>query len=667
MSDPTDAPLPVPAGADPGIMVWDKQVNRPAYIPTADYDAAIRGGRYKSYDQTTITTDRAGYDTTTTPEQGLDNMRLGGEAFVSPRTAEEAAVSATRTAAYDNWGDKATTFLEGITSAMTLGVVKERGAEASTRRDELGGWAAGGEIAALATAFINPTAAGPLLGRLAASSTALGKQVGVNAIRTAAAEASGGAVGRGIARRALSEGVENSAFTLAYGAGNAAVDAVLEDKPFASEHVAAAAAQDLVVGGAFGAVLGGLGGMFRGARSTLKAREWITAQGGVLDAASAESLKINQTVGDAIGGWDEALDKHRALSEQLDPALKGGELGAGGAQWSADRRAAVSAATKLRAKLGQIDIGKALASDDVAVHQALLGYKNTKGVFIPGLLDQYGDAVSKLDGYAPMAGSDDWLAMRDRYAGISAQAEEAEAVLARETGIPSTAPTNDRNVYSVYDQGIKNAIDGAGPSGTLAGVGPGQSPTPGAVPRQADEGTRVIRGSAREAQPPARSADEIANELEQIELNGYGQKPGVKVAQTGLPPQKGKGTRVITDDVEAPAARAAESARAVTDAPAGRDLNAPNIDPATSKSQLAGFARDIQKLAQSIDNPTIDNLWHAMNEAGGKAPKIKKVGNGTPEVTWTPERIREVIAEAEHAGYLKTGGARTYEVPHMGM
>jgi hypothetical protein len=579
------------SGPGPGVLVWDTQTGQQTYIPLADYAEAIAGGRFRAYDQSVVRSARAGATVEQSPEDALRRR----EPFVSAAGAEAEAAAAAREAAFDNLADKAFTAVEGAVDTATFGALKVRGEIEDARRSELSGYATAGSVGAIATSFLVPGATGPLLGGLAKGSTRLGSAVSKSLVRESAKEVAGRGALRGIARRAVDEAAQGAAYTAAMGAGNAAVDAIIEDKPFAAEHLAAAIGEDVMLGLGVGAGVGTLGAMFRGARSRRRARKWITGQGGVLDATSAESARIDSAVSDAVAGWDAALAKHQTVSSSLDTAVRSGEGGAGASTWATERRAAISTAQKLRARLATYDIPKAIAGDDVAAHSALLGYR--KGdTWVPGLIDSYADAVGKLDGYGPTAGMDEWAASRRRYAGISAQVDEAEAYV---RGMPDDAGTTART--------------GEAPDGTYADL--------------------------THAEP--------ISDFKSMNDSGvdYGRSAG------------------STDNT----AVGKVAARTPTSPSGPRDLNAPRIDPSTSKSQLAAFAHDVQQLAANVSNPSVDNLWHAMYRRGGKAPggkaALAKGGGGA----LTIERFQELLAEAEHAGYLMTTGERVHDVAHMGM
>ena len=115
-------------------------------------------------------------------------------------------------------------------------------------------------------------------------------------------------------------------------------------------------------------------------------RDAIKAQGGILDAASAESRGAGDAVSSAVAGWDTAVEQHRVALGVLDVAGEAGELGAFGPQWVKARRAEIAAVERAGARLKKMDVVSALAGDDAKqVHRALEA------------LDEYGTAVAALD------------------------------------------------------------------------------------------------------------------------------------------------------------------------------------------------------------------------------------------------------------------------------
>jgi hypothetical protein len=285
-----------------GVMVWDTQTNAPAYIPVGDYHKSVAGGRFKPYDQSVVTTQQGPTQVTSDAATGAGQVAAGAQ-FVSSTPRVAAAAKADQEAAFDSFAEKLTATASGFVDAASFGLLKDRSLVGDARRENLPGWTGLGHVAAAATAFINPTAAGPLLGGAAKIATGAGR------LSTAGLKA-GGAASK-IVKRAIQEGVENATFTAAASGAHDAVDALIEDKPFASETLGAAVGSDLVVGAVTGSVLGGMGGFFKNSASKIKAREYMTAQGGLLDAASTQSQRVNQVYSEALSGWDTALAKHR--------------------------------------------------------------------------------------------------------------------------------------------------------------------------------------------------------------------------------------------------------------------------------------------------------------------------------------------------------------------
>lgn len=266
-----------------------------------------------------------------------------------------------------------------------MGLIHEHGDDADRRRGYHPGYAFAGEMAGLAVSLLNPeSAVGAITkftpaGRIARGGEAAGKA----AAKAIFGEARAGELGvTAVGRRVVSEGVSNAVLAGAAATGHGVSDAIIEDKPFTSEHVAS----EMWKGGLFGAGIGGVGELFGRARSSLRARELIKSQGGILDAASAESTSVHQAATDAVAGWDAAVESHRGAMGALSAVNEAGELGLRGSSFLAPRREALKAAEAAGRRLRKFDLGKALAGDDAKeVHYALKA------------LDDYGTAVSALD------------------------------------------------------------------------------------------------------------------------------------------------------------------------------------------------------------------------------------------------------------------------------
>lgn len=428
---------------------------------------------------------------------------------------------------------------------------------------------------------------------------------------------------------------------------------------------------------------------------------------------------------------------------ELDAAIQAGEGGAGAAQWRKERQAAVRQAELYQSRLKRYDIAEVLAGDDVKAQRTLLGFRAKNGDFVPGLLDQYSDAVGKLDAYGPTGDMGEWAANRARYADIGRQAEllqrgaaddgaayagspdqvarQADLAQWREQRAFEKAQEADTSPYGIGTRAngapgdaaqAADGIDPGTPVGPEAGTSAGKRrpaqvaaetgtvpgrrveavpagitdaptvPPPDGAPMAVDDPSQIRRmneiadaHNARMGIAPPESAPvrrrATTQEVEEIWNRGGAPEPTV------TPAELTQRVRNWAADLDLPAsgpiAKAADGPRADwaddLDLPAeGRDLRAPRIGPETSNSQLAAFARQVQDIAANISNPSIDNIFAIMRGEGKKAPvMLKKAGAKRAATELTPERLREMIAEAEQAGYLATTGPRNFEVPYLGM
>jgi hypothetical protein len=289
VSDPWDGPPPAaqprPAdGTTAGVLVWDNQTGQPAYIRVEDFEEALSSGRYRAYDQSVVRTQSDGATQADAPAVGRAHT-AAGRGFVPVSDVADQEFVDRRRGEFDNWRDKAFTFAEGVVNNLTLGTVKERGEAADLRRDVNSSEAFMGQMTGVAASLLNPASAAGNVMRIApAARVAVGGEKAGRAVAKAvfgevkAGERALTAVGR----RAVSEATSNAAMAGAAALGNQVSDAIIEDKPFAAEHVASEMWKGGVLGGAFGAG----GELFGRARSAIKARDAIRSQGGVMDAAS---------------------------------------------------------------------------------------------------------------------------------------------------------------------------------------------------------------------------------------------------------------------------------------------------------------------------------------------------------------------------------------------
>lgn len=290
------------AASNETILVWDTAANAPTSIPLSQYDAAIASGKVRPYEQSVVRTERLGAVVANRPADAPAHL-AGGERPVSAVNDYAAGIHQVQRDAFDSAGYKLMTFGEAMVDTLSSGLLHQTGKKADLRRDVNSGSAFAGNLAGLAIAL----GAGPETaiakftpaGRIAAG----GERAGKAAAKAIFGEAMAGertAVATG--RRAIGEAIPNAMLGGAAALGHGVTDALIEDKPFAAEHVVQAAGTDLLIGGAFGAGAHVLGK----AASKIRAREFISKQGGLLDAASKESVAAHQAVSDAVSGFDGA-------------------------------------------------------------------------------------------------------------------------------------------------------------------------------------------------------------------------------------------------------------------------------------------------------------------------------------------------------------------------
>lgn len=273
---------PVTAGdevQDQTVLVWDIASNAPTNIPLSQYAEAVASGKVRPYEQTVVRTERLGAQVYNTPEQAGAAL-AGGERPVSPTQDYVAGVQEQQREAFDTLSHKVFTFGEAVVDGLSSGLIRERGKRADLRRDVNAGSAFAGNLTALALSLANPaSAAGRAVAftpaaKIARSSEAAGKAAAKQLFGEAV---KGERVVTAMGRRAVAEAVPNAALAGAAALGHGVTDTLIEDKPFAAEHISSEVGVGALVGGAFGAGATLLGK----AASKIKAREYITKQGGI--------------------------------------------------------------------------------------------------------------------------------------------------------------------------------------------------------------------------------------------------------------------------------------------------------------------------------------------------------------------------------------------------
>jgi hypothetical protein len=709
-----DAPPADPRQADAttsGVLVWDNQAGAPTYIRVEDYDAAIASQRYRPYASSVVRTNRMGATIDSTPAAGQAHLD-SGERFQSGAAAATARHEGEVDAAFDNAGDKAFSFVEGVADVISLGALHERGPVGDRRRKVNSTSAFLGQVAGLATSLLNPaSAAGNIAKILPSTKVARAGESGGRAVAQAlfGVGTKGERAAVSVARRATEEAISNAAVGGAMAMGHATSDAIIEDKPFAAEHIASTIWQDAAVGGGFGAA----GALLGKARSTIRAREAIAAQGGVLDAASPASQGIHSATNDAVASWDNALERHRVKIGVLDVAAEAGELGERGSAWVAGRREALKAAERAAERLKKHDLAAVLAGDDArAVNHAL------------SALDDYGSAMAHLDeaigpgprtvhgmrprldivqdGVTPHSGgplTKEW----DPDSGASPLAIDTDEVMWK--GLPArkgemlkggskrvpeyreaVGPADlERRYEEIYGRPFRALDQLADDAADARRMADGNVETPSSL-----ETTNVLKRkknvetpSSLETTNPGKILDDgrprVGDTIEYV-ADGFQPKRGqFEVRRIQRDPMTGEDVPVVWDPhanggkgAEWPAPEFLVNGRIVkrsgpanpgkrqgagseeieATSPSGRpDMPVPDLMGPHPKSPLAAFAYDVESAAAKLGSGKLEDVLSSLGRKG-RAP-------------YSLERFRELVGEAEQAGYLMTKGPGV-EVPYLG-
>lgn len=224
----------------PNVDVRDTTTGQATSIDLKDLPEALASGKYERTSASTINTQTMGTNTRTEPTSAAGELSTGNVDYVNPNVINTAGTEERQKEAYNNFEDKALTFAEGVTDALTFGLVHERGDEANLRREVNSGSAFAGEIAGIALGL---KVGGQ--GRLAELGEQLGKQ-GASALFGTSK----------LAARIGGEAGANMAISAAQATGHQVWDSILENKPIAVEAIAHEVGMAGLLGGGFG-LLGG--------------------------------------------------------------------------------------------------------------------------------------------------------------------------------------------------------------------------------------------------------------------------------------------------------------------------------------------------------------------------------------------------------------------------
>jgi hypothetical protein len=318
-------------------------------------------------------------------------------------------------------------------------------------------------------------------------------------------------------------------------------------------------------------------------------------------------------------------------------AREGGEAGIA---FVLERRAAVERAKAAAERVKRWDVEKVLAGDDAGAVGVLLG-RRRGDAWVPGVLDEYGDAVMALDNVSAPAELAGWAqpnlrAQRQRLvddrptltgnrieAGKATRHDiEHRGELAQSLDNAMT-PARRAEYEKIYGKKFQDLDEVYGPAPSkIEGEGGINTPRFRDDAAAADAGTAA--GSAGRRKGAAREADSLYDDLTVAEPI----RDNHSLLSRG------------DDAVAKPGARIGEAG------------GAPMAQPFYRPSSLEAFAYDVQAVAGQIGRGGLDDVLRAMASKGGKPP-------------FKPDRFKELVAEAEQAGYLATAGNRA-EMPYLG-
>lgn len=403
---------------------------------------------------------------------------------------------------------------------------------------------------------------------------------------------------------------------------------------------------------------------------------------------------------DAVAGFDGALEHHKAAFGALKGMDEVGELGAMGPDFLRGRREAIKQAEAAAKRFRKFDLAKALASDDPKqVDRAIEAF------------DAYAAAVNRLD-----------EVMGNRV-GVSRPASQMDTQLSARSGATQQMGAEGM-VPPVGGRARPAGVHDIPPQPTLMGQGPGNvrpgpqdfevlpldevmARTPSGpmkteaayyelardldVAMALDDAARaryreiygrdwvpnydILQGGAMQADDIAAlggkvsdtsdvttRAGKVKGPVTPVEAPSAPKAPGSAPRELptipDLPSQKPSGpgwageTRVgagqagpgrMTDELGAVTQEARAASTAIEEA----------VGPIRRRSPLEAFAYDVQAAAGRLgDDASLKAVFDAIKAQRGRAP-------------FTFDRFRELVGEAEVAGYLATTGARA-RVTHVG-
>lgn len=375
-----------------GTSLWNLQTQKPEWIPLHLVKSRLASGAYKTYAGSAVPV-VAG---------------IGGEGQMSPEAASTAvAGGATPThteafrdleardrefsQAYDNAGDKALAYLDGVTSGLSGGLLdgvpttsKLGDIERKKRLEEHPNYEGLGELTALAATILAPESALKYT-PLGASNKLFGAtSKAVDAALTTR-------VGSSVLRRGISEAAGGAAASAALSSAHA-VEQSVQGKPISGYAIIDDVGLGALIGGGIGIVGEKLSGA---AKKITDARTQIEAAARFDESAAP----VRGMLTDVSTSWHSAHNVAGARVEALEDLVKAGHLNGDmpGEDWLKARSDAKTAADTAKAKLSKL----AGTDDPVAVaerlHDLAISGKAKDAEKLYKAFDEYGTAVSHLD------------------------------------------------------------------------------------------------------------------------------------------------------------------------------------------------------------------------------------------------------------------------------
>ncbi len=458
-----------------------------------------------------------GPDLLRTPEEAAALADLGESPVDATGLGARAATAAAPAAraVFDNPIDSAFTFAEGLVDTLTFGLLHQTGAAADRRRDVNNGDALLGEL----TGFGLGMAGGPI--KLVAGA---GKKAGELAAKAVIGDVVAGSRA-GLAVQAAGGASEMAGLMAAGSIGHQVTDVLFDDKEFSAAAVVHEAGMGALLGGGF-SFLSGLVG--RAAK-----RAEVTGQGGLLDAASAESKGLTDHIGTARSAWDNALETHEARFGVLRALERDGvpELGHV-PEFMEQRAAALGRARKAKTDLDALDFDAALngkPKEWAKWHSAMERYQDEVAQ-VDRLMDR--KMLERMSPQAPGTASavaggkgiNPTLSSAER--GVDQAALELDALMAKD---PTRLAAYEQQMGRPYEFMPAQAVDDM--------AGGMVTPTSELVSRA---------GSPRSIKAGQATPDEFAGELDLV----HGSKDAnLKFRTKGAPEHKSYFDNVMGDDV----------------------------------------------------------------------------------------------------------------------